>query len=152
MKKTIKVLLIIVVIFGLAAGGLYFYYNYEQGKKIAQVVSLQNVAMDNYWGDTIESYGQVTAEKAQTGYIPTGTEILNINVAVGDHVEPGDVLISVKKETQDINGKRLEVQKAEQAYIADRNRLERLENTKPIPEYIASAPDTRDIKVSTKYL
>ncbi len=150
MKKIIKVLLIIVVIFGLAAGGLYFYYNYEQGKKIAQVVSLQNIAMDNYWGDTIESYGQVTAEKAQTGYIPTGTEILNINVAVGDHVEPGDVLISVKKETQDINGKRLEVQKAEQAYIADKNRLERLENTKPIPEYIASAPDTRDIKVSTK--
>ncbi len=150
MKKAIKVLLILLVIIGLASGGLYFYYNYEQGKKVAQVISLQNVAMDSYWGDTIESYGQVTAEKAQTGYIPTGTEVLSVNVAVGDHVEPGDVLISVKKETQDINGKRLEVQKAEQAYIADKNRLERLENTKPIPEYIASSPDTRDIRISNK--
>ena len=150
MKKAIKVLLIIVIIVGLISGGLYTYYHYEQGKKVAQVVSLSNVAMDSYWGDSIQSYGQVTAEKAQTGYIPSGTEVLSINVAVGDHVEAGDVILSVQKESQDIRGKELEVQKAEQAYIADRNRLERLENTKPIPEYIATSPDTRDITISTK--
>lgn len=150
MKKLIKVLLILIILVGAISGGLYFYYHYEQGKKVAQVVNLSNVAMDNYWGDSIESYGQVTAEKAQTGYIPSGTEVLGINVKVGDHVEAGDVIVSVKKETQDIKGKELEVQKAQQAFLADKNRLERLENTKPIPEYIASAPDTRDVKVSTK--
>lgn len=150
MKKIIKVLLVLVIIVGLAAGGLYFFYNYKQGKKVAEVVSLDSYAITDFWGDSIESYGQVTADKAQTGYIPSGTEVLSVNIAVGDHVNAGDVIVNVKKESQDIKGKELELEKAEQAYIADKNRLERLENTKPIPEYIATAPDTRDIKVVTK--
>lgn len=151
MKKAIKVLLVIVVIAGMVTGGLYFYYNYNQGKKVAQVVCLNNVIMQGgFYGDSIQSYGQVTADKAQSGYIPSGTEVLSVNVAVGDHVNAGDVIMTVKKESQDIVGKELEVQKAAQAYIADKNRLERLQNTKPIPEYIASSPDTRDVTMVTK--
>ncbi len=150
MKKAIKVLLILVVIVSSVTGGLYYYYNYKQSKKVAQVVSLQNLAMTDFWGDSIQSYGQVAADKAQTGYITSGTEILSINVSEGDHVNAGDVIFTVQKESQDIRGKELEVQKAEQAYIADKNRLERLQNTKPIPEYIATGADTREKTISVR--
>jgi len=145
MKKIIKPLIVIVVIAGLVVGGLYGYFRYNRGKKIAQVVSLTTYGMDGYWGDSIESYGTVTAEKSQTTYLASGTEVLSVNFAEGDHVEAGDVLLTVKKESQNIRGKELEVEKAQQIYTANVNRLERLENTTPIPEHIASQADTRDI-------
>lgn len=143
MKKIIKPILITVIIFGLVAGGLFFGFKYNQGKKTAEVVALTNYGMDGYWGDSIQSYGEVTSEKSQTLYLASGTEILSVNVAAGDHVNAGDVLMTVKKESQDIKGKELEVEKARQAYTADVLTLERLRNTTPIPEYIGSQEDTR---------
>ena len=50
MKKIIKPLIVIVVIAGLVVGGLYGYFRYNRGKKIAQVVSLTTYGMDGYWG------------------------------------------------------------------------------------------------------
>lgn len=144
MKKIIKPLIVIVVIVGLVVGGLYGYFRYNRGKKIAQVVSLASYGMDGYWGDSIESYGTVTSEKSQTTYLASGTEVLSVNFAEGDHVEAGDVLLTVKKESQNIRGKELEVEKARQIYNANVTRLDRLENTSPIPEHIASQADTRD--------
>ena len=105
MKKIIKPLIVIVVIVGLVVGGLYGYFRYNRGKKIAQVVSLASYGMDGYWGDSIESYGTVTSEKSQTTYLASGTEVLSVNFAEGDHVEAGDVLLTVKKESQNIRGK-----------------------------------------------
>ena len=153
MKKIIKPILITVIIFGLVAGGLFFGFKYNQGKKTAEVVALTNYGMDGYWGDSIQSYGEVTSEKSQTLYLASGTEILSVNVAAGDHVNAGDVLMTVKKESQDIKGKELEVEKARQAYTADVLTLERLRNTTPIPEYIGSQEDTitRTYLVSRTY-
>ena len=48
MKKIIKPLIVIVVIAGLVVGGLYGYFRYNRGKKIAQVVSLTTYGMDGY--------------------------------------------------------------------------------------------------------
>ena len=107
MKKIIKPLIVLVVIVGLVVGGLYGYFRYNRGKKIAQVVSLSSYGMDGYWGDSIESYGTVTSEKSQTTYLASGTEVLSVNFAEGDHVEAGDVLLTVKKESQNIRGKEL---------------------------------------------
>ncbi|MBQ7470200.1 MAG: hypothetical protein IJS76_07240 [Pseudobutyrivibrio sp.] len=155
MKKIIKPLIVLVVIVGLVVGGLYGYFRYNRGKKIAQVVSLSSYGMDGYWGDSIESYGTVTSEKSQTTYLASGTEVLSVNFAEGDHVEAGDVLLTVKKESQNIRGKELEVEKAQQVYNANVTRLERLENTTPIPEHIASQADTRDktyVAEATYYL
>ncbi|WP_028235416.1 biotin/lipoyl-binding protein [Pseudobutyrivibrio sp. MD2005] len=134
--KKLKPFIIILVIVALAVGGLFAGYKYSQGKKTAQVVSLANYGMDGYWGDTIESYGDVTADKSQSVYIATGTEIKSVNVAEGDHVNAGDVIMTVNKGTQDINGKTLQLQKATQNLEAEQKKLERLEKTKPIPEYI----------------
>ncbi len=143
MKKVIKTLIILVIIGGLAVGGVYGGYKYNNGKKVAQVVPLSYYGMDGFWGDSVESYGQVTSDKAQTAYIASGTEVVSVNVAAGDHVNEGDVLLTVKKESQDITGKELQVQKAQQTLVAAQNKLDRLENTVPIPEYISSSVDTR---------
>lgn len=146
MKKIIKPIIVIVIIIGLAVGGLYGGYRYNQSKKVAEVISLNgNYSMQGYWGDSIESYGEVTADKAQTTYLASGTEVLSVNFAAGDHVNEGDVLLTVKKESQNITGKELEVQKAQQTFVAAANKLERLENTTPISEYVATSEDTKTV-------
>ncbi len=132
--KKLKPIIITIVILGLIIGGLFGYYKYNQGKKVAQVVSMNNEGMDGYWGDNIQSYGNVTSDKAQSAYLASGTEIISVNVAEGDHVEEGDVLMVVKKNSQDINGKTLQLQKAEQALKVQQIKMDRLLNTKPIPE------------------
>ncbi|MBR4708117.1 MAG: HlyD family efflux transporter periplasmic adaptor subunit [Pseudobutyrivibrio sp.] len=142
--KKLKPIIITIVIIGIVAGGLFGYYKYNQGKKVAQVVSMQNEGMDGYWGDSIQSYGTVTSDKAQSAFIASGTEIISVNVAEGDHVEEGDVLMVVKKQSQDINGKILQIQKAEQGLKVEQLKLTRLENTTPSPEYMHSQYVYRD--------
>lgn len=143
MKKIIKTVIIIVVLVGLTIGGLYFGYQYKQGKKVAEVALVSNYAWAGGMYNSIESYGEVTSEKSQTAYISAGTEIISLNVSEGSHVNAGDVIMTVKKETQDIEGKELQVLKTKQAYDAIVTKLNRLENTTPIPEYIAYSDDTR---------
>ena len=43
MKKTIKILLIIVVIIAVIAGGLCIWYKFNQGKKIAKVAQISSI-------------------------------------------------------------------------------------------------------------
>ncbi len=136
MKKIIKVVLVLVVLAVVVTGGLYFGYNYKQGKKIAKVALVSNIGTDSYWGDNIESYGQVTADKSQMGYLPSKSEVLSVNVKEGYHVEEGDIILSVKKETQDINNKKLQISKAEHDMKVDQLKLERLMKTEPVPTYI----------------
>ncbi|QFJ55422.1 HlyD family efflux transporter periplasmic adaptor subunit [Pseudobutyrivibrio xylanivorans] len=145
MSKILRRLLILLVIIGLIVAGLYVGYNYKQGKKVAQVVPLENVAYTNFWGDAIQSYGQVTSEKAQMGYLPKGAEIQSVAVSEGEHVEEGQVILTVKKESKDINNKRLEIQKAEQALKVEQIKMARLENTTPAPEYVYSQDVTKTI-------
>jgi len=144
MPKFLKPLIISVVIVGIAAGGLYGGYRYNQSKKIAKVAPMSSFAMDGYWGDSIQSYGEVTSEKAQTSYLASGTEILSVNVAEGDHVEEGDVIMTVRKDSQDIDGKKLQIQKASQALRVDQIKLERLQKTEPIPTYMYTQEVYRD--------
>ncbi|SFN48680.1 Biotin-lipoyl like [Pseudobutyrivibrio sp. UC1225] len=136
MKKIIKIVLIIVVLAGLVTGGLYFGYNYKQGKKVAKVAPLSNMGTDSYWGDDIQSFGQVTADKSQMGYLPSKAEVLSVNVKEGDHVEAGDVILSVKKETQDINNKKLQIAKANHDLSVEQLKLDRLMKTEPAPDYV----------------
>ncbi len=146
--KKLKPIIIIIIIILIAALGLYFGYRYSRSKKTADVVAISSSAMDGYWGDTIQSYGDVTSEKSQTAYIASGTEIVSVNVAAGDHVNEGDVLMVVKKETQDINGKTLQLEKAAHNLKVEQLKLQRLENTTPIPEYMHS----QEVYHDTDYL
>ncbi|MDC7278140.1 biotin/lipoyl-binding protein [Butyrivibrio fibrisolvens] len=136
MKKIIKVVLILVVLAAVVTGGLYLGYTYKQGKKIAKVAPLSNLGTDEYWGDSIESFGQVTADKSQMGYLPSKSEVLSVNVKEGDHVEEGDVILTVKKDSQDINNKKLQISKAMHTLSVEQLKLNRLMKTEPVPTYI----------------
>ena len=147
MKKTIKILLTVIIIVGVSVCGLYFGFHYKQSQKVAEVVKLDGgLAMTEYWGDNIESYGMVTSEKAQTCYVPSGTEIVSVNVAVGDHVNAGDVIISVKKDEKNIAEKELQLEKARQGYRISQIKLDRLMNMTPSPDpvNVSSNDDTRE--------
>ena len=135
MKKIIKTLLIIVVIIGLVSGGLYAGYRYRQGKKVAKVAPLSNIATTEQWFDAIQSFGEVTADKSQMGYIRQGAEVLSVNVKEGDHVEAGDVILTVKQEPKDINNKKLQITRANQDYKVAQLKLQRLLDTEPVPTY-----------------
>ena len=142
--KKIKPFIIAFVILGIIVAVLYGVFSYKQSKKTVQVVSMENQGMDEYWGDSIQSYGNVTSDKSQSAYIAKGTEIVAVNVKEGDHVNEGDVLLTVRKDSQDINGKTLQLQKAYQELKAEQIKLERLENTTPIPEYMHQQQVYRD--------
>ena len=65
---------------------------------LAALVDLEQTTFAKGGVELIDSYGEVTADKSQMGYLPQGAEVLSVNVKEGDHVEEGDVIISVKKE------------------------------------------------------
>lgn len=138
MKKTIKRILITLLVIGVTGGGLYGGYAYRQSKKTAKVVLASSVGQTEYWMDNVESYGQVTSDKSQMGYLPKHAEVLSLNVKEGDHVEAGDVILSVKNDKKDINSKRLEIEKATQALNVEKIKLDRLLKTKPAPTYVYS--------------
>ena len=150
MKKAIKPIVITLLIICIAFGGLYGGYKYNQGKKIVEVAAVSNYGMNEYWGDSIQSYGEVTSEKSQTAYLSSGTEILSVNVKEGDHVEAGDVLLTVKKDSQDINGKNLEIQKASQDLKVEQIKLSRLMDTEPVPTYIYTQNVYRDYSYTSQ--
>lgn len=150
MKKTIKILLIVLIIIAIIIGGLFGWYKFNQGKKVAKVAPLSNIGMDSYWGDSIDSYGEVTADKSQMGYLPQGAEVLSVNVKEGDHVEEGDVIISVKKETKDINNKKLEISKANHELNVQNLKLKRLMDTEPVPTYVYSQEVYKDYNYTEK--
>ncbi|MBP3728269.1 MAG: HlyD family efflux transporter periplasmic adaptor subunit [Pseudobutyrivibrio sp.] len=131
--KKIKTLIIVLLVIAVVIGGLYGVFYYRQSKKTAEVISMAEQGMDGYWGDNIQSYGNVTSDKAQAAYIAKGTEIVSVNVKDGDHVNEGDVLMTVKKDSQDISGKELQIKKATQELNVDKIKLERLLNTDPVP-------------------
>lgn len=148
MKKIIKPLLITCIVLCLIVGGLYGGYRYNLSKKTASVVSLSTYAMTDYWGDSISSYGQVTSDKAQTAYLEAGTEVLSLLVSEGDHVNEGDVILTIKKESQDINDKKLQIAKAEQELKFQQIKLNRLQNTTPVATYTYS----QDVYNSVSYV
>ncbi|GEM_PF-4275999 len=151
MKKVIKIIIIILVVCGLIGGGIYGGYTYNKTNKVAEVCQVRNNlgyefneinvgAVSNYE----KTSGEIASDKSQTVYLDSGTEITSVNVKKGDHVNEGDVLMVVKKESQNIKGKELELQKAKLALKTAQTKMDRLMNEEPIPEYISSSPDTRE--------
>ncbi len=144
MKKIIKPIIVLLVIAGLVAGGIFAYTKFAPKKAKAEAAPVSNYSMVDSWGNQILSFGEVTSEKAQTAYLDKGTEIVSVNVKEGDHVNEGDVLITVSKESQDIRGKELELQKETQKLNYEKLKMDRLQKEEPIPAYISTSPDTRE--------
>lgn len=148
MKKIIKRIIIIVVILAIIVGGIFAGMQYSNSKKTATVSLASNYGMSDYWGDSISSSGTVASQGAQSVYVTSSDSIASINVTEGDLVNEGDVLMTLKSETQDIAGKTLELDQAKATLTIYQNKLNKLMSTQPVPDanYIASSNDERDIE------
>lgn len=134
MKKFIKSTVIVLVCLIAIVGIIYGVYIYNQSKKVAKVTSMQNYAMDDYWGDSIESYGTVASDKAQTLYLTKEQKVKEVLVKEGDYVEAGDPLITIDNSSIDIRGEELLVQQEEQRLKVSQVKLNRLLNVKPVSD------------------
>ncbi len=148
MKKIINRIIIIVVVIAIAAGLIFAGMQYSNSKKTATVSLASNYGMSDYWGDSISSSGTVASQGAQSVYVTSSESIASINVAEGDLVKEGDLLMTLKSENQDIAGKTLELEHAKATLNIYQNKLNKLMSTQPVPDanYIASSDDERDIE------
>lgn len=132
--KNFKRIIIVLVVVVVLVGGLFGAYKATRQNKVAKVVPISDYAMSEYWGDSIESYGSVEADKAQMVFLSDNSKIDEVFVSEGDTVEEGQVLLSVKVDSKDIVGKKLEVQKAAQSLNVSKRLLAKYQKAKPAPE------------------
>ena len=126
MKKIINRIIIIVVVIAIAAGLIFAGMQYSNSKKTATVSLASNYGMSDYWGDSISSSGTVASQGAQSVYVTSSESIASINVAEGDLVKEGDLLMTLKSENQDIAGKTLELEHAKATLNIYQNKLNNL--------------------------
>ena len=72
-KRVLIGCLVVALVGGLAAGGVYLAKNQE--KDPIGVFSITDVGMTEYWGDQSQTYGSVSTDKMQNVYIST-TQII----------------------------------------------------------------------------
>lgn len=96
-KKTIKTIIIIVVSLAILVGIIFAVAKYNQSKKTVRVMPVEYVST-SYWGDNLESSGQVAADNAQTVWVTEKSKIAEVLVKEGDTVKEGDVLIRFEKD------------------------------------------------------
>ena len=98
-KRAIAVLTAIAVIGGGAAavkfGGIQ--------KAPVNVYPFQFIGMTEYWGDSQESYGPVTADRMQSVFLSDTQTVTAIKVKQGDTVKKGDLLMTYDTTLTDIS-------------------------------------------------
>jgi len=102
--------------------------------KTVNVYPFRMLGMTEYWGDSQESYGPVSAENIQTFFLSDTQTVTEILVEAGDRVKKGDVLLrfdtsltelSLERKRLDVEKKKLQLKQAND-YLID------LGNMKPM--------------------
>ena len=117
-KKKSRIIIIAVVAALIAAGGISASaVMLRGGSKPVNVYSMQEIAMDSYWGDTSETDGLVRTDKMQSVYISSTQTVTEVFVKEGQQVKAGDKLAAfdttlsdLELERQKINVEKLELQ------------------------------------------
>lgn len=108
-KRSIIALLCIAVLSGAAWGGLRLLR--QSRTKPVNVYSVGDFAMTDYYGDTSEAYGPVTATGLQNVYISETQQVTEIFVTEGQTVKEGDPILAFDTTLTDI-----ELEKAQLNY------------------------------------
>lgn len=99
-KRILVILLSAVLVVGAIFGGLSA-LNIAR-KNPVNVYELSNFAMTDYWGDTSNSYGEVTTDNLQNVYISETQIVTDIYVTEGQKVSVGDPLLKFDTTLSDI--------------------------------------------------
>lgn len=101
LKRIIVAVLILALVCGGLVGGLVVFRNLQ--KEPMNVYAVSNFAMTDYWGDNSQSYGMVTTDKLQDVYISDTQQVSEIYVTEGQTVKVGDPLLSYDTTLSDID-------------------------------------------------
>ena len=118
-------------------------------KEPVNVYPFQYIGMTEYWGDSQESYGPVTADRMQSIFLSDTQTVTAVKVAEGDTVKKGDLLMTYDTTLSDISveKKRLAVERLKLQQDNARKRLAEIQAMVPMvppSPTVTPAPDFGD--------
>ena len=139
MKKTLKALLIIVIVVGLVIGSVAGVTYYQNGKNTVDVYSVSMLNL-GYYEDTTTSEGVVKNNASQSVYVTDGQKVVDVFVTEGQEVAEGDPLMEydVTSLELSVQMKKLQIEGLQNEYDTAVAKLTKLKNTTPIPDTQAS--------------
>lgn len=137
MGKKRRIIIITVVAVLLAAGAASAAaVLLKGGSKPVNVYSMQNIAMDSYWGDNSETDGLVRTDKMQSVYVSSTQVVTEVFVTEGQEVKAGDKLMAFDTTLSDLEleRQRLNVDKLELQLKNAKAELVKINGYKPYVE------------------
>lgn len=136
MKKPVKLIIIIVIITLALGGGIFAAIKIRQSNAKVKVMPVAMIS-SNYYGDALETSGQVSADNAQTVWLTKSHKIKEVLVKEGDEVKEGDVLIRFenKDQTEAIAQAELALESQKNAAHLDEIRMARVYATGAGPDW-----------------
>lgn len=135
LKKLIIFLLVILVLGGAGAGGVFAYQNYRKENLTAEFVYVSNLNWGYYDEGSMTSEGNITNDYAQSIY-PEDKTVKEVLVKEGDSVDVGTPLLvyDTTQEELQVEMKELELQGIKNKITLANRELERLKKVTPVPD------------------
>ena len=138
-KKKIKIIIIAVLVVAVVAGSITGVVYYKNSKGLASVMSVSMISMTND-STSMTSGGMVCDDACQTINLKDGQKVTEVYVTKDQQVKAGDKLLAydVTSLSLSVEMKQLEIQSLENQLTSEKQKLDKLKNTKPV----AKQPDT----------
>ena len=138
-KKRIKIIIIAVLVVAVAAGSITGVVYYKNSKGHASVMSVSMISTTND-NTSMTSEGMVCDDACQTINLKDGQKVTEVYVTKDQQVKAGDKLLAydVTSLSLSVEMKQLEIQSLENQLVSEKQKLDKLKNTKPV----AKQPET----------
>lgn len=161
-KKRIKIIIIAVLVVAVAAGSITGVVYYRNSKGLASVMSVSMISTTNDY-TSMTSGGMVCDDACQTINLKDGQNVTEVYVTKDQQVKAGDKLLAydVTSLSLSVEMKQLEIQSLENQLASEKQKLDKLKNTKPVekqpetpvtpepqPDTQPSAPDEQHDVIS----
>lgn len=139
MKKTLKALLVIVLVVAIVIGAVAGVTYYRKGNKTVDVYSVSMLNL-GYYENTTTSEGVVKNNASQSIYVTDGQKVIDVYVTEGQEVSEGDPLMAYDVTSLELSVamKKLQIESFQNEYDTGMAKLNVLKNTTPIPDTLAS--------------
>ena len=161
-KKRIKIIIIAALVVAVAAGSITGVVYYRNSKGLASVMSVSMISTTNDY-TSMTSEGMVCDDACQTINLKDGQKVTEVYVTKDQQVKAGDKLLAydVTSLSLSVEMKQLEIQSLENQLASEKQKLDKLKNTKPVekqpetpvtpepqPDTQPSAPDEQHDVIS----
>ncbi len=133
MKKKVKIIIISVLVAAIVIGGIGGAVYYKKSSGTAKVQSVSMISTTNDY-TSMTSEGIVCDDASQTIYLQDGQKVAEVYVTKGQQVKAGDKLMAydVTSLSLSVEMKKLEISSYENQLATEKEKLEKLKNTKPV--------------------